>query len=120
MCVEYWRAGLQKGVCHMSPVAIDSSTQEHWKSISLELLAWLGTEVNNFLTHIAMGDKKHNITTIKYKKDAIDGGASCEFPSEQEIQSWPSIRSDSNSILEYAGSSSCVPYAQNHHHRSMR
>jgi len=119
MCAEYWRVGLQKGVCHTSPMAIDSSTQEAIKSISLELLAWYGAEVNNFLTHIVMGDKKHNITTQKHKKEAIDGGASCEFPYEQEIHSCPFIRGHGDSILEHAGASSCVPYAQKHHHRSM-
>jgi len=31
MCVEYWKVGLQKSVYHMSPVAIDSSTQEAMK-----------------------------------------------------------------------------------------
>jgi len=82
-------------------------------------LAWFGAEVNNFLTHIAMGDKKHNITTPKHKKEATDGEASCEFPSEQEIQSCPFIRHHGNSTLEHAGASSCVPYAQKHHHRSM-
>jgi len=31
MYAEYWRVGLQKGVCHTSPVAIESSTQEAMK-----------------------------------------------------------------------------------------
>jgi len=65
-----------------------------------------------------MGDKKH-ITTLKHKKKATDGGASCEFPSEQEIQSCPFIRDDGDNILEHAGAASCGPYAQKHHHRSM-
>jgi len=49
-------------------------------------LAWYGAEVNNFLTHIVMGDKKHNITTPKHKKEAIDGGASCEFPKNKKFK----------------------------------
>jgi hypothetical protein len=31
-------------------------------------LAWFGAEVDNFPTHILMGDKKHSITTPNRKK----------------------------------------------------
>lgn len=117
MSVEYWRVGLQKGVCHVSPVAIGSSTQEAMKEHFSQTFGMVWDWSEQLLTHIMMGDKKH-ITTLKHKKKAIDGVASCEFPSEQEIQSCPFIRSNGNTILEHAGAS-YVPYAQKHHHRSM-